>query len=109
CPVGVATQDARRARAVDVEDKSQRVMHYQQGTVEEAVKMMASMGAHDPRELSPSQLRKVISAWETRSYAELFEWLAPGQLLAEPPQTWAADWAAADPSAFRPSMSRPRS
>lgn len=109
CPVGVATQDPRRARAVDVEDKSQRVMHYQQGTVEEAVKMIASMGARDARDLSPTQLRKVINAWETRSYAELFEWLAPGQLLAEPPETWAADWAAADPAAFRPSPSRPSS
>ena len=109
CPVGVATQDTRRARAVNVEDKSQRVQHYQQGTVEEAVKMMASMGARNPRELSPTQLRKVISPWETRSYAELFEWLAPGQLRAEPPATWAADWAAADPFAFRPSLSTTRS
>jgi glutamate synthase domain-containing protein 2 len=105
CPVGVATQDTRRARAVDVEDKSQRVLHYQQGTVAEAVKMMASMGARDPRELSPTQLRKVVNAWETRSYAELFEWLAPGQLVDEPPATWAADWAAADPTTFRPRRS----
>ena len=26
----------------------------------------------------------------TRSYAELFEWLAPGELLDEPPEAWAA-------------------
>jgi hypothetical protein len=67
------------------------------------------MGARHPRELSPTQLRKVISPWETRSYAELFDWLAPGQLVEEPPQSWAADWAAADPSAFRPSLSSTRS
>ncbi|MGW8948905.1 hypothetical protein [Streptomyces sp. NPDC055709] len=35
-----------------------------------------------------------------RSYAELYEWLAPGQLLAEPPGSWAADWQAADPDRF---------
>ena len=102
CPVGVATQDARRQRALVVEDKSQRVLNYHKATVEQAVKMMASMGATTPGDLSPTQLRKVISPWETRSYAELFEWLEPGQLLAEPPRTWAADWAAADPHAFRP-------
>jgi hypothetical protein len=36
----------------------------------------------------------------TLSYAQLFEWLTPGQLLAEPPQSWAADWKAADADAF---------
>ena len=30
CPVGVATQDPRRARALDVPDKTERVFHYQQ-------------------------------------------------------------------------------
>ena len=31
CPVGVATQDPRRARALNVADKSERVLRYQQG------------------------------------------------------------------------------
>jgi hypothetical protein len=35
-----------------------------------------------------------------RSYDELYDWLSPGQLLAEPPEPWAADWAAADPDLF---------
>ena len=39
---------------------------------------------------------------ERLSYADLFEWLAPRQLLDEPPETWAADWARADPGSFRP-------
>ena len=34
CPVGVATQDPRRARALDVADKTERVHRYQQATVE---------------------------------------------------------------------------
>ena len=32
---------------------------------------------------------------------ELFEWLEPGQLLAEPPQTWADDWRTASAHTFR--------
>lgn len=35
-----------------------------------------------------------------RSYAEVYEWLAPGQLLASVPESWASDWAAADPDRF---------
>ena len=34
------------------------------------------------------------------SFAEIYEWLEPGQLLAQPPQRWAADWKAADPDRF---------
>ncbi len=30
----------------------------------------------------------------------LYEWLEPGQLVQEPPQSWAADWERADPDAF---------
>ena len=33
CPVGVATQDPRRARALDVADKTARVQRYQEATV----------------------------------------------------------------------------
>jgi hypothetical protein len=30
----------------------------------------------------------------------LYDLLQPGQLLAEPPRSWAEDWAAADPDHF---------
>ncbi|WP_226436683.1 FMN-binding glutamate synthase family protein [Rhodococcus yananensis] len=101
CPVGVATQDPRRARALDVADKSERVRRYQEATVRQAVQIMASLGASDPGELHPGMLYKRVSPTELRSYAELYERLDPGQLLTEPPSTWAADWAAADPDTFR--------
>ncbi len=38
CPVGVATQDPRRARALDVADKSERVFNYQEATVAQAMR-----------------------------------------------------------------------
>jgi hypothetical protein len=36
----------------------------------------------------------------TKSYAELYEWLEPGQLLAEPVQGWDHDWRAASADTF---------
>lgn len=102
CPVGVATQDPRRARALDVGDKSERVRRYHEATVAQAVQIMASMGVADPAQLTPHMLRKRVSSTEQRSYADLYEWLAPGELLGEPPASWAADWTAADPDSFRP-------
>nr|WP_063729605.1 FMN-binding glutamate synthase family protein [Streptomyces sp. RTd22] len=100
CPVGVATQDPRRARALDVGDKSARVERFQRATVHGALQIMASMGVHDPAELRPHMLRTRIDPFTVRSHAELYEWLGPGQLLADPPATWAEDWAAADPGRF---------
>ncbi|WP_305873720.1 FMN-binding glutamate synthase family protein [Kutzneria sp. CA-103260] len=100
CPVGVATQDPRRARALDVEDKSLRVQRFQQSTVRSAVQIMSSMGLRGPEDLRPHMLCRRTTPVSVRSYAELYEWLEPGQLLAEPPPRWARDWAAADPDEF---------
>ncbi len=43
---------------------------------------MASMGVGHSRELQPRQLRRRIGHMDTRSYAELFDSLAAGELLA---------------------------
>lgn len=100
CPVGVTTQDPHRARALDVEDKSHRVQRFQEATVSEALRMIASIGATGPNDLSPVMLRRRIGHMNTKSYAELYNWMSPGQLLAEVPPEWAEDWASADPDSF---------
>ena len=101
CPVGVTTQNPRRSRALVVDEKSVRVKNFHEATVAEAVKIMASMGVSDPSELTPDMLRRNIPEAETVSYADLFTWLAPGELLDEPPQGWASDWNLASPDTFR--------
>ena len=50
-------------------------------------------------------LLKRLPATEVRSYAEIQPRLEAGVLLREPPARWAADWAAADPDAFRAEVS----
>lgn len=100
CPVGVTTQDPRRARALDVGDKAARVQRLQEATVGSALQIMASMGVTDPAQLRPHMLRRRIDPQTVRSYDVLYDWLSPGQLLVEPPADWAADWKAADPDRF---------
>jgi hypothetical protein len=102
CPVGVATQDPYRARALDVGDKSERVCRYQRATVAQAMRLMASMGVSDPSMLNPHMLRKRISATEQRSYAEVYEWLEPAVLLNHVPSGWRSDWDVANPDSFAP-------
>jgi glutamate synthase domain-containing protein 2 len=107
CPVGVATQDPRRSRALDVPDKTQRVTRYQHATVAEAQRLIASMGLDDPRDTGPHHLMRRVDHVTSRSYAELYEWLAPGQLLDEVPEGWLVDWGRADPDRFSPLPVRP--
>ncbi|MFF7751081.1 FMN-binding glutamate synthase family protein [Streptomyces sp. NPDC007971] len=100
CPTGVTTQDPRRARALDVADKAERVRRFQEATVHSALQIMASMGVTDPAQLRPHMLRRRVNPTTVLSGDRLYNPLEPGQLLAEPPSSWAEDWAAADPDHF---------
>jgi glutamate synthase domain-containing protein 2 len=100
CPVGVATQDPKRSRALDVPDKTTRVHRYQDGVVREAMQIMGAMGAHGPHEVTPHQLIRRTGPTTTFSYAELYDWLEPRELIDEPPEAWAEDWHRADPDSF---------
>jgi glutamate synthase domain-containing protein 2 len=108
CPVGVTTQDARRARALDVPDKTVRVQRFQDATVKQAQQIIGSMGARHPSEIEPWMLIRRVDESRTSSFAELYEWLEPGELLSDPPPSWAADWQRADPDSFkgRPTRSK---
>ena len=102
CPVGVATQDPRRMRALDVADKTTRVANYQQATVEQAMQVIASMGLHGPDGLGPDLLRRRVSEWTTASYSDIYPYLEHAELLAGGPQDWQDDWHRADPDSFAP-------
>ena len=101
CPVGVATQDPKRMRALDVGDKTQRVFQYQRQTVAQAGQVLASMGLTGADQLRPSMLRRRVDHERVLSYADLFDHLAPGELLDSAPAGWRADWELADPDTFR--------
>jgi glutamate synthase domain-containing protein 2 len=100
CPVGVATQDPRRAKALDVDDKSHRVYRFHEATVASALQIMGSIGVAHPDELHPRMLRRRVDPTTVRSYRELYEWLEPGELVADVPAAWSRDWLAADPDRF---------
>lgn len=92
CPTGVATQDPGLARALYVPDKIDRVANFQRGTVASAAQILASMGLDSFAELNPSMLNRRINSYRTRTYTEIYEWLMPGELLEDPPESWLSDW-----------------
>ncbi len=102
CPTGVATQDRQRARALDVPDKTERVVNFQRATVASAAQIVASMGLESFAELDPSMLNRRIEGQRNRTYAELYEWMMPGELLEDPaPESWRSDWIEASADEFR--------
>ncbi|WP_307624011.1 FMN-binding glutamate synthase family protein [Streptomyces sp. V3I7] len=100
CPAGITTQDPLRTWALDVPEAAARAHAYQRETVRDALRIMAAMGVRNPSALSPARLVRRTPPTAESSSAAPHEWLAPGVLLAEPPSSWAADWAAADPDSF---------
>lgn len=100
CPTGVATQDPARTKALDVTDKSARVFNFQRATVASAAQIVASMGLAGFGDLSPAMLNRRIEGQRTRTYAEIYDWLRPGQLLEDPPESWLSDWLAASADEF---------
>ena len=58
CPTGVATQDPARAKAIDVESKSERVKNFHHNTLASFFELVGSMGLDDPAKLVPQMVKK---------------------------------------------------
>ncbi len=74
CPVGVATQDKVRMRALDVETKSERVARFHRNTMEALAEMTGAAGLHHPTGFMPYHLmlrqgdRGMVEAQEVYCY-----------------------------------------
>jgi glutamate synthase domain-containing protein 2 len=82
CPVGVATQDASRQRALVVADKAQRVANFHKATMHSLAEVVAAAGLAHPGELRPEHISRRTSPSTVMTFAELYPALQPGELLA---------------------------
>jgi glutamate synthase domain-containing protein 2 len=81
CPSGVATQDPRRGKKLDVKLKSLRVYNYHKNTLEALRNLLEASGLRHPSELGPEHIVRRVSKTEVHSYMDLFPFLRPGALL----------------------------
>lgn len=100
CPVGIATQDPKRERGLDVVDKAESVYRYQKATVESANHLIAALGLTSPTELRPSHLMTMVDSSHSRPFDRINDYLATNELLDGPPGDWAEDWRVASPDRF---------
>jgi glutamate synthase domain-containing protein 2 len=92
CPVGVTTQDPWLVRGLVVSDKQVRVANFQRLTVKSFLDILGAAGLNHPSELKPAHMNRRISNSETRRYDQIYPYLQPGELLAEPlPKSYVVD------------------
>ena len=102
CPVGVATQDPTRSRALVVPDKIARVANFHHSTMDVLAELTGAAGLAHPGEFRPMHFSRRVSATEAVAFEQLYPTLAEGELLTgtlDP--RFREAWAAADPRSFR--------
>ena len=90
CPVGVATQDTKLYRGLVVSDKAKRVHNFHKNTMDGLAEVTAGAGLSHPSEFEPYMLSRRVSPADVQTYAEIYHYLEPGQLLDEnaAPDPW---------------------
>ncbi len=106
CPTGVATQDPVRAKAIDVEDKSERVKNFHHNTLHSFFELVGSMGIDDPAKLVPQMIKKRSPYGTQMSLGSLVAQLKPNDLLTtddergELDESWQYWWQASSAEQF---------
>ncbi|TMM48472.1 FMN-binding glutamate synthase family protein [Qipengyuania marisflavi] len=101
CPTGIATQDATRQRGLVVMDKAERVTRFQRHTLHALREMVIAMGLDDPWQIAPCHISERLNSARSDSIDRIYNFLEPGQLLADPGGTqYARDWAIASAYSF---------
>ena len=81
CPVGVATQNASLARALVVDDKTERVANFHSKTLKALAEVVGAAGLEHPHEFAPHQVYERVSPWEIRPFSVLYPCLRPNALI----------------------------
>jgi len=102
CPTGVTSQDPARQRAIVVPDKAERVANFHRNTLHALAELVAAAGLSHPQDLRPHHFQRRASSDKVISFAEQYEQLKPGQLLADPASSphFRDAWALSSASSF---------
>ena len=82
CPTGVTTQDPQRQKALVVADKTERVYHFHQHTLEALKELVQAAGLHHPNEITAAHIVRRRADHAVRLLANELKFVKPGELLA---------------------------
>lgn len=92
CPTGIATQNASRARAINIDEKSKCVENFHRSTVSAFLDLCGAVRASNPDELSPADLYCRLEG-RAMNFEEIYESLLENELLSENiPDSYRDDW-----------------
>ena len=103
CPVGVATQDKHREKALVVSDKTERVYQFHRNTMKALAEMLAAAGLNHSNEVRPWHLVRRISGSEIKSYQQILYFVAERALIdgQETSHFYKQMWQLADSHSFK--------
>jgi glutamate synthase domain-containing protein 2 len=107
CPVGVATQDPLRQRALDVDDKSTRVARFHHDTMEALAEMTGAAGLDHPSKFLPHHLMIRPADKSMVQGDAVYGYLPTGYLLDDAAEDFKGNktrWARASAESFEPPM-----
>jgi glutamate synthase domain-containing protein 2 len=114
CPTGVATQDARRQRALVVPDKAERVWRYHQNTLHALKELVQAAGLQHPGEISASHIVRRVADTTVRLLSNQLLFVQPGALLEAaagrqpwPHKVFEQYWPLAQSASFQPAQALP--
>jgi len=108
CPVGIATQDKLRQRAVDVGDKSERVARFHRNTMRALGEIAGAAGLNHPSDFMPYHFMFRQKDNEFFDGNEVYPYLPEGFLVSgeELPELadWYSRWDRASAESFAPPL-----
>lgn len=81
CPVGVATQDKDRQKAIDVPSKAERVFNFHKNTLHALSEMIAAAGLKHPSDIKAHHLAQRMNDREIKNYAQIHFFIKENELL----------------------------
>ena len=107
CPVGIATQDPLRQKAIDIGDKSARVARFHRNTMHALGELAGAAGLTDPRDFMPYHFMFRHEDNEFSDGNEVYSYLPEGFLLSGPEirglEAWYSRWERAKADSYAPS------
>lgn len=107
CPTGVATQDPRRQKALNVPDKAQRVANFHRNTMKSLAEFTAAVGLDHPSDFKPEHFYLRAGQREIMPASAALTWVKTGALLNPEHDIagYSTYWSMADADSFVPSKS----
>jgi glutamate synthase domain-containing protein 2 len=102
CPTGVTTQDKHRQRALEPENKSERVYSFQRNTLSALGELIGAAGLTHPIQIKPYHLVRRMNDQKVALFSEVYTFVKYGEILegARPGPLFEQYWDASEAESF---------